>query len=147
MFRLSKHLLCGVTLWWKAANSLSECAVFLHDGERHLGLVHLTCPGENTSWNLSPESSLIPVQKQLNCLLEKAGYVESHHAASWQLSPSRTLTPPTWLSPVSTMALKALVFLHSFLLQVPNSLKSRPCFSALRFFFREKKDKKEEAFF
>lgn len=147
MFRLSKHLLCGVTFWWKAANSLSECAVFLHDGERHLGLVHLTCPGENTSWNLSPESSLIPVQKQLNCLLEKAGYVESHHAASWQLSPSRTLTPPTWLSPVSTMALKALVFLHSFLLQVPNSLKSRPCFSALRFFFREKKGKKEEAFF
>lgn len=55
----------------QTTNSLFQCAVFPQDGKRHLGLVHFTCPGENTSRNLNPESSLISVQKQLNCLPEK----------------------------------------------------------------------------
>lgn len=39
-------------LWKKTpqtTNNLLECAIFLQDGERHLGLVHFSCPGENIS--------------------------------------------------------------------------------------------------
>lgn len=56
----------------QATNSALDSTVFLPDGKRHLGLVHLTCPGENTSeprkqLHFSAETANLPSRKSWLC--------------------------------------------------------------------------------